>query len=106
MACATRKPGGGVLSEFRVFETEEFLKRLQKLPLSDRDFLRKKLDYFVYPQIRQEPFWGNNIKKLKGYTPDVWRYRIGSFRLFYTVNRNEQIISMLTVDDRKNVYRS
>jgi mRNA interferase RelE/StbE len=95
------------LSEFRVFETDEFLKIFKKLPLSDRDILRKKLDYFVYPQIRQEPFWGNNIRKLKNYTPDdVWRYRIGRFRLFYTVNQNEQIISMLTVDDRKNVYRS
>jgi len=106
MACVTRKPGGGVLSDFRVFETDEFLKRLRKMSTSDRDFLRKKLDYFVYPQIKQEPFRGNNIRKLKGYTPDVWRYRIGRFRLFYTISQNEQIISMLTVDDRKNVYRS
>jgi mRNA interferase RelE/StbE len=94
------------LSDFRVFETDEFLKRLKKLSSSDRDFLRKKFDFFVYPQIKQEPFRGNNIRKLKGYTPDVWRYRIGRFRLFYTINQDEQIISMLTVDDRKNAYRS
>jgi mRNA interferase RelE/StbE len=93
------------LSEFRIFETEEFLKRLKKLTSRDATFLRRKLDSFVYPQIRAEPFWGNNIKKLQGYTPDTWRYRIGNFRVFYIIDQNEQILYILTVDDRKDAYR-
>lgn len=105
MAFVTRKPSEGVLPDFRVFETDEFLKKLKKLSSYDIAFLRRKLDSFVYPQIKEEPFWGNNIKKLKGYSPDTWRYRIGNFRLFYIVDQNEQIIYMLTVEDRKNAYK-
>ena len=93
------------LSEFRIFETDEFLKCLKKLASRDGAFLRRKLDLFVYPQIKTEPFWGNNIKKLQGYTPDTWRYRIGNFRVFYIIDQDEQIIYLLTVDDRKDAYR-
>ena len=100
-----QKQSEGVLPDFRVFETDEFLKRLKKLSSRDAAFLRKKLDGFVYPQIKAEPYWGNNIKKLRGYSPDAWRYRIGRFRLFYIVDHDEQIICMLTVDDRKDAYK-
>ncbi len=93
------------LSEFRIFETEEFQKRLKNLSSHDAAFLRRKLDSFVYPQLKGEPFWGNNIKKLQGYTPETWRYRIGKFRVFYIVEQDEQILYILTVDDRKDVYR-
>jgi mRNA interferase RelE/StbE len=93
------------LSDFRIFETDEFAKSLKKMSSRDAVFLRKKLDAFVYPQIKAEPFWGNNIKKLRGYSPDTWRYRIGKFRVFYSVDQKEKIIFILTVDDRKDAYR-
>ncbi|OQY01274.1 MAG: hypothetical protein B6I26_05310 [Desulfobacteraceae bacterium 4572_130] len=93
------------MSDFRIFETDEFLKKLKNLSSQDAIFLRKKLDSFVYPQIGSEPFWGNNIKKLRGYSPETWRYRIGKFRLFYIIDQNEQIISVLTIDDRKDAYK-
>ena len=100
-----QKQSEGVLPDFRIFETDEFLKRLKKLSSRDAAFLRKKLDGFVYPRIKAEPYWGNNIKKLRGYSPDTWRYRIGRFRLFYIVDHDEHIIYMLTVDDRKDAYK-
>jgi len=100
-----RKPSEVALSDFRIFETDEFLKRLKMLSSRDAAFLRKKLDSFVYPQIKTEPFWGNNIKKLQGYTPDTWRYRIGKFRLFYIVDQEEQVVYILTIDDRKDSYK-
>ena len=100
-----RRPSEGALSEFRIFETDEFLKRLKKLTSRDAAFLRRKLDSFVYPQLKTEPFWGNNIKRLQGYTPETWRYRIGKFRVFYIVDQEDQILYILTVDDRKDAYR-
>ena len=100
-----RRPSEGALSEFRIFETDEFLKRLKKLASRDASFLRRKLDAFVYPQLKAEPFWGKNIKKLQGYTPETWRYRIGKFRVFYVVDQEEQVLYILTVDDRKDAYR-
>ena len=93
------------MSELRIFETDEFLNRLKKLASRDAAFLRRKLDSFVYPQLKTEPFWGNNIKKLQGYTPETWRYRIGKFRVFYIVDQEDQILYILAVDDRKDAYR-
>jgi mRNA interferase RelE/StbE len=101
----TPKPGEANLSDFRIFETEEFAKQIKKLSSSDADFLRKKLDGYVYPQIKTEPFWGNNIKKLKGYSPDTWRYRIGKYRVFYIIDQKDRIVFVITVDDRKDAYR-
>lgn len=94
-----------MLSSYRIFETDEFLKKLRKLTPRDKAFVQNKLNDYVYLQIRHEPSFGKNIKKLKGYNPDTWRYRIGNFRLFYTLEQKEKIIYMLTVDYRKNAYR-
>ncbi|MDA3799479.1 MAG: type II toxin-antitoxin system RelE/ParE family toxin [Kiritimatiellae bacterium] len=96
---------GDVLSDFRIFETDEFIKKFSKLSSRDSNFLRRKLDTYVYPQIKEEPFWGNNIKKLQGYEPDTWRYRIAKFRLFYIVDKEEHIIYILTIDARKDAYK-
>ena len=89
--------------EFRVFETEEFKKALVRL--GPPRFLPRKLDTYVYPQLRRGPYVGPNIRKLHGYTPETWRYRIGPYRLFYSVDEDERIVFMLTVDDRKDAYR-
>ena len=100
-----QQPKEVVLPDFRVFETDEFLKRFKKLTSRDAHFLKRKLGSFVYPQIKEEPFWGNNIKTLQGYDPDTWRYRIGKVRLFYIIDQEEQIIYILTIDDRKDAYK-
>jgi mRNA interferase RelE/StbE len=39
----------------------------------------------VFPQLKEEPHFGLNIKKLKGFVPETWRYRIGKFRLIYII---------------------
>ncbi len=93
------------MPEFGILETDEFLKRLEKLSPADQAFLREKLDSYVYPQLRQQSFFGNNVKKLRGYTPDTWRYRIRSFRLFYTGDTDEGLVFILTIEDRKTAYR-
>lgn len=99
-----KRTRGISLTDYRIFETEEFSKRIRKLSRQDSDFIRSKLKTYVYPQIKQMPWFGNNIKKLKGYTPETWRYRIGKFRLFYIIDDQEQIVYMLTIDHRKDAY--
>jgi mRNA interferase RelE/StbE len=91
------------LSEFRIFETGEFKKALTRL--GPPSFLTKKLATYVYPQLRQGPYFGPNIRKLQEYAPETWRYRIGPYRLFYSVDEDERIVFMLTIDDRKDAYR-
>ena len=93
------------LSEFRLFESDEFIKRLEKMSSMDVARIRSKLKSYVYPQLRKDPFWGPNIKKLRDYTPSTWRYRINKFRLFYTIDTTEKIVFILTIDFRKNAYK-
>jgi mRNA interferase RelE/StbE len=69
-------------SEYRFFETDEFIQKLGKFLKSDAMSLRAKLQSYAYPQLREQPFYGANIRKLRGFSVGVRRYRIGKFRVF------------------------
>ena len=94
-----------VLSEFRIFETEEFQQKQGKLPPRDFRWVQRKLSDAAYPQLRENPFFGPNIKKLKGYDPATWRYRIGRYRVFFVVDQTERVLFVLSIDDRRDAYR-
>ncbi len=93
------------MSDFRIFKTNEFNKALERISAAEADFLRKKLISHIYPQLRIEPFFGSNIKKLRGYSPETWRCRVGRFRIFYSIDAAERIVFMLTVEARRDAYR-
>lgn len=89
---------------YRIFLTNEFLKQLKKIDSRIRKGLEKKIEEYISPQLKQEPHLGKNVKKLRGYVPETWRYRIGSFRLFYIIDEVEKIIALISIDDRKDAY--
>jgi mRNA interferase RelE/StbE len=93
------------LSEgFKIFETNEFIKRLSKFSANDKKFIATKLKNLIYNQLRLEPHFGNKIKKLRSYVPETWRFRIGKYRLFYSIDENDKIVFILTVEFRKDAY--
>ena len=92
------------MPDYKIFETNEFLKKIDKLSDQEKHFIEKKLLQYIYPQLKEEPHYGNNIKKLIGYKPETWRYRIGKFRLFYVIDETEKIIYILSIDLRKDTY--
>ncbi len=92
------------MSNYRIFETNEFSKKLKKVSQNEVAFIRAKLTSFVYPQLREEPHYGNNIKKLVDYSPETWRYRIGKYRIFYAIEESEKTVYLLSIDLRKNAY--
>jgi mRNA interferase RelE/StbE len=98
-----RSSGAAPSSDFRLFETDECQKALARLRPAPA--FREKLSGYVYPQLRRNPYVGPNIRKLRTYAPPTWRYRIGSYRVFYTVDAEERIVFLLTIDDRKDAYR-
>jgi mRNA interferase RelE/StbE len=89
---------------YLVFLTNEFLKQLKKIDSRIRKGLEKKIEEYISPQLKQEPHFGKNVKKLRGYVPETWRYRIGSFRLFYIIDEAEKIVALISIDDRKDAY--
>jgi mRNA interferase RelE/StbE len=92
------------LSHYRIFETNEFQKRIGKISKKEKTFIEKKLREYIYPQLIEEPHYGNNIKKLVDYKPETRRYRIGKYRLFYTIDESDKIIYILSIDLRKDAY--
>ena len=100
-----RQLAGAASDQYQVFETDEFVSKLEALPGRQARTIRDKLRSYVYPQIRVQPFYGANIRKLRGFAADVWRYRIGDYRIFHTVDEDDRVVSMVTIEHRKDAYR-
>lgn len=92
------------MAKYRVFETENFQDNLKQIKMSGSRTIQKKLESYVYPQLREEPHFGPNIKKLRDFTPETWRYRIGDWRFFYEIDEDEHIIYMIAAYHRKEAY--
>jgi len=92
------------LSKFKIFETDQFISDLEALPQKILNTIESKLHEYVYKQIHENPCYGPNIKKLKDYKPETWRYRVSNYRIFYEINDSEKIIFIISIDDRKDSY--
>ncbi len=92
------------MSEYRIFETEQFQKDLQRNLGPRQQRVTKKLHEFVYPQLRAQPYYGKNIRKLRGYKPETWRYRIGPHRFFYEVDEEKKTVFMVAAETRQESY--
>jgi mRNA interferase RelE/StbE len=92
------------LSDYRIFETDQFRSDLESRLGSRREKVMARLQDDIYPQLRAQPFFGRNIRKLKGYKPETWRYRIGGFRLFYEIDDDRKIVFMIAADTRQKGY--
>jgi mRNA interferase RelE/StbE len=51
------------------------------------------------------PRAGNNVKPLKGPFTGSIRYRVGDLRVVYTINGATRTVFVITIADRKDVYR-
>ena len=92
------------MAEFRIFETAQFLKDLKQDFGGQRARIERKLLTYVYPQLRANPYFGQHIKKLRDFTPETWRYRIGDYRFFYTIDERQKLVLMLAADHRGRAY--
>ena len=93
-----------MLDRYRIFETEQFQKDLRYLSRSGHKKVAQKLREFIYPQLREHPHFGPNIKKLRDFTPETWRYRIGSWRFFYEIDEGEKVVFMIAASHRGSAY--
>lgn len=92
------------MNKYQIFETKQFQKDLEQIARSGHSKVAQKLRDFVYPQLRRHPHFGPNIKKLKDFTPDMWRYRIGAWRFFYEFDEEEKVAFMVAALHRSSAY--
>lgn len=88
------------LSKYQIAETKTFDKVKKKLDKK----LYSKIKNFVYPQLRENPFFGSNIKKLKDNLEGYYRYRLGNYRLFYLIENDKLIVVIVDFKHRQQAY--
>jgi mRNA interferase RelE/StbE len=77
-----------LLYDFQIAETKQYQKQCSKIDPK----LLFKIQNIVYPILRKNPYYGTNIKKLKGGLEGYYRYRIGSYRLFYIIEHAKVVV--------------
>lgn len=88
------------MSEFAIAESNTFARVREKMPAK----LYAKIRDVVYPQLRNNPFFGPNIRKLKGEFEPYYRYRIGNHRLFYLVEQERVLVVVVDLRHRQGAY--
>ncbi len=92
-----------MFNDFNIAETKYFQKKIKQGKFKS---YYEKIYRFIYPQLKSNPFYGNNIKKLKGKYQNVYRYKIGNVRLFYTIEKDRIIVLVLDIMLRKDSYKN
>ncbi len=82
--------------EVEVSRTAE--KQLRKLPREVQERLVRRMLLLA-----EDPF-PQGARKLTGYD-DVYRVRVGRYRILYSVSRRRLVIIILKVGQRKDIYR-
>ncbi len=82
--------------EIEISQTAE--KQLKKLPSADQRRVGTAM-----LALREDPF-PRGARKLSGYE-DVFRIRVGRYRVLYSVSESTRIIIVLKVGHRKDIYR-
>ena len=86
---------------WRIELTDDTLKQLKKIGHADakriRDFLRHRLQPLEDPRQIGKP--------LTGQLGDLWRYRVGNYRVIASIEDHEVRILVVRVGHRSRVYR-
>lgn len=90
------------LYNFQIAETNHFIKSKKYIP----ENLYHKIINIVYPLLRTNPFYGTNIRKLKGKMEGYYRYRIGNYRLFYLVENEKVLVVVVDFRHRQGAYEN
>lgn len=90
------------MADFKIAETDNFQKKV-----STREFHRlySKIQAYIYPLLKANPFFGSNIKKLKGKLSEFYRYRTGNVRIFYSIDSDRKMVLIIDIDKRKDAYK-
>ncbi|MBI3695383.1 MAG: type II toxin-antitoxin system RelE/ParE family toxin [Acidobacteria bacterium] len=86
------------MAEYRVTFTRSARKELENLPRATADRI-----VAMSERLAAEPR-PVGARKLRGGT-DLWRVRVGNYRIVYAINDTEQIVDVRVVRHRKDAYR-
>lgn len=82
---------------FKVILADRAKEQYDKLNPNVRKKVNRAIDFLGI-----SPFFGPNIRKLKGELQDYWRLRIGDFRIIYSIEK--ELVFIKVVEHRGKVY--
>ncbi len=83
---------------YKVEYAQGVVKDLRRLP---KEVKIRALE-IVEKILAADPFLG---KPLKGPYQGLWKYRIGDYRIIYSIEKDRLVILVLRIRHRKDVYR-
>ncbi|MHC1595632.1 MAG: type II toxin-antitoxin system RelE family toxin [Candidatus Syntropharchaeales archaeon] len=83
---------------YSIYFNRRIKKFLEKLDKSQKERIRTRL-----LSLSKDPFIGD-VKKVEG-RENVYRVRIGDYRVLYLLDRKEKEIYVVKIDKRSRVYR-
>ena len=89
-------------NDFQIAETATYREKVES-----KTFIRfsDRIRDNIYPRLRTNPYFGPNIKRLKGELSSIYRYRTGDYRLFYIIDAIKKLVFILDIVHRKEAYR-
>ena len=90
------------MDNYKIAETKTFSKKI-----NSRKFIHlySKITNDIFPVLRNNPFFGINIKKLKGKFNEIYRFRMGDFRMFYKIDEIKKLVFIINIENRKDAYK-
>jgi mRNA interferase RelE/StbE len=86
---------------YRLLLHKSVTKFLEKCRPKQREEIRKKLELLKHNPYDHEAL---DIKTLQGYE-DLYRLRVGQYRLIYTIKHGELLVFVLKTGSRGDIYK-
>jgi mRNA interferase RelE/StbE len=90
------------LDKYQIAETDTISKKINSRKYNH---LYNKILNDVYPILKLNPFFGINIKKLKGEYKEIYRFKIGDYRVFYRIDEPKEMIYIINIENRQDAYK-
>ena len=90
-------------NEFRILLHRQFLRKIKRLRLSI-SYQRKITILFSTLRVDPIPWREFDIKKIEG-SDNLYRVRIGIYRIFYSLDKNNKVIKIIDIETRQKAYR-
>ena len=88
------------MGNFQVLLMPQALKFYKACP----EELAKRLNK-CFEDLEGNPFWGSNIKVLKG-EKRRYRYRVGDYRVIYSIDKENSKVVVTLIAPRPSAYRN
>ncbi|MCF0239829.1 MAG: type II toxin-antitoxin system RelE/ParE family toxin [Streptococcus gallolyticus] len=86
---------------FKLVYTENFLRSIRKLDKQTQRLIKN----WICKNLLNTADPYSKGKTLKGKLKGIWRYRVGDYRLFATIEDDKLVIFMFDVGHRRDIYK-